>query len=86
MHRRRSPCCPAWCLLCAPVRPCARAPVRRFEVRHPRLGGRGVQPRQRALAEAFGKSKAAARQIPKRLDPKILSAEIGKELQKYVSE
>ncbi len=32
-----------------------------------------------ALAEAFGESKAAARQIPERLDPKILSAEIGDE-------
>jgi len=32
-----------------------------------------------ALAEAFAESKAAARRIPERLDPKILSAEIGDE-------
>ncbi len=39
-----------------------------------------------ALAEAFADSQSAARRIPERLAPKILSAEIGKELQKYVSE
>jgi len=39
-----------------------------------------------ALAVAFAESKAAAKRIPERLDPKILSAEIGKEPKKYVSE
>ncbi len=38
------------------------------------------------LAEAFAESQSAAKRIPERLDPKILSAEIGKELQKHVSE